>query len=130
MNTSDTLNLAADLIEQRGWTKGQGWNDSTNRPLCLEGGIMAALGWSFGSADYDPLELWDCPAYRAVQAYLNFSHDKALASPRHHYPSPVDPLWRWNDFSSAASEVIEVLRAAAVVEAARETEAAPVEVSA
>ena len=75
--TSEVLNRAADLIEERGWTQG-------------------TQGWKVDGAFLD-----------------------------------TDEPWKWNDTRGrTASEVIEVLRATAVIEAARETEAAHAEVSA
>lgn len=111
MNTSDILNRAADLIEEKGWTSGSGWpgeaeyGGSEMGGLCLEGGIMAALGLNYG-------QRWDdifktCPAVHAVNAYLE--RDEGYA------------LYDWNDAPGrTAAEVIEVLRACAVIEAARE----------
>lgn len=116
--TSETLNRAADLIEERGWTEGvEGWptEKAPDGPLCLEGGIIAALGMSF---EDDPLQAFeDCGAYRAVQSYVGYSADRDEAD------MLVEPLWRFND-SHTATEVIEVLRAVAVIEAAREDESA------
>lgn len=122
MNTSEVLNRAADLIELRGWMHGQGWNEGEDgRPLCLEGAIMAALGVTVDPFDEESFitlsEFELCPAYRAVQGYLGTDVQ----------------LYRWNDAfigstRRTAAEVIEVLRAAAVIEQAKE--AAPVEVGA
>jgi hypothetical protein len=61
-NVSDTLNKAADLIEERGWETGQG----------LEGGIMAAIGMRFPNNEGESTDerhfvgLFTCPAYIAV----------------------------------------------------------------
>ena len=119
MPTSEVLYRAADLIEERGWTQGSfGWPMGLgNTPLCIEGGVMAALGTDYLAVDLS--EFWSCPAYRAVQSYLGLSHDLSVKD-KESRPSPVDPLWRFNDHS-AAERVIEVLRAAALVEAARES---------
>jgi hypothetical protein len=117
MNTSEVLNKAADLIEERGWVQGgvNGIDDPwglAGGPVCLEGSIVAALGLKFRSA------LYDCPAYNAVAQHLDRKPMPADA-PFH------DSLWAWNDAPArTASEVIEVLRAAAVIEAAREQETA------
>lgn len=111
MNTSDVLNRAADLIEERRWEKGDGWpSESRERrgaPLCLEGGIAAAMGLVFpenvAGPAYDGFRT--CPAYAAVRSYLGWE----------------ETLWRWNDKSArTAAEVIETLRACAVIEAAKE----------
>lgn len=108
MNTSEVLYRAADLIEERGWVKAVGWENGQGEPLCLEGGIMAASGLTnrdiYGARD--PLSRWAaCPAYRAVSDYLG----------------TTDLLYLWNDQRNrTATEVIEVLRACAVIEAAKE----------
>lgn len=112
MNVSDTLNLAAELIEERGWTTNiQGWGDSESPvPLCIEGGIMAALG--IDSSSNASVE--SCPAYAAVVSHLG-GRIVNLAGDHD------DRLWMWNDVVARdQTEVIEVLRATAVIEAARE----------
>lgn len=116
MKTSEILNKAADLIEQRGWGKGPGtWSGDR---LCLEGGLMAAMGVS---ANHTP-DFHFCPAHRAVSDYLG--RDLHEDAERHL------GVWSWNDEPArTANEVIEVLRAAAVIEAAKETEAARVSVA-
>jgi len=118
---SETLNRAADLIEERGWTRGGGWptTDDEGAPLCLEGGIMAALGLRFND-DAREVDVETCPAYRAVHVYLELHDDRDVEG------WPVVPLWMWNDDRETAAEVIEVLRAAAVIEAARENAAVEV----
>ena len=104
--TSEVLNRTADLIEEQGWGKGGGWygeedfGGRTDGRLCLEGGIMAAMGIEMTNMD----RMVACPAYKSVKTYLDG------ATP-----------FIWNDeHGRTASEVIEVLRAAAVIEAARE----------
>jgi hypothetical protein len=116
------------LIEERGWATGSSaWGSpGGSAALCLEGGIVAALGVNLDDARAHR-EFEQCPAYRAVQSYLD------LDTERHEDGWAEDPLWRWNDRHGSAAEVIEVLRATAVIEAARESEAAEfvtVEVSA
>lgn len=114
MNTSDVLNRAADLIEERGWAKGEGWyqgDDSAS--LCLEGGIQAALGIRDEDYESDD-EFRSCPAYKAVASYLGLSR-------RDQY------VYDFNDNDGRTqAEVVEVLRASAVIEASREREAAEV----
>ena len=120
MNTSEVLNRAADLIEERGWVRGsKGWGIfRDDSPLCLEGGILAALGVKWD--DVDLSEFVECPAYRAVESYLGIDFDPN---------GDLIEIWQWNDEDQrTANEVIEVLRACAVIEASREREA--VEVSA
>jgi hypothetical protein len=120
--TSEVLNRAADLIEERGWTKGGGWPtaDDEGAALCLEGGIMAALGLHF---DKDDDDVEQCPAYRAVHFYLGLKWGDVADWPQ-------DPLWTWNDDHGSEESVIEVLRATAVIEAARENAETRAEVSA
>jgi len=126
-NVSETLNRAAVLIEERGWRKGAGgWpgvgSDESGKSLCLEGGIMAALGGTYSSLPMR--EFWACPAYVAVRDHLGLS-DAMEPNVWGTTKVPADPMWRYNDARGrTASEVIEVLRATAVIEAARETEAA------
>lgn len=111
--TSEVLHLAADLIERRGWARGSGWGDGTDRhALCLEGGILAALGVKVPGEEvasnpdlYYPFQ--QCPAYEAVQEFLG---DRLEG---HH-------LWRWNDGQRSAAHVVEVLRAAAEAEYLKE----------
>lgn len=114
MNTSEVLNRAADLIEEHGWGQGS--------PAMLgEGGLcaMGALGlatWGEVTDRYEAIH--HCPAGQAVANYIG---DQPGLLSGH------DRIWDWNDKPGrTASEVIEVLRAAAVIEAARETEAAEV----
>lgn len=108
LKTSEVLDLAADMIEKYGWVQGiEGWDKGYGAGLCLEGGIVAALGRSLGSSPnrITMREMWACPAYKAVQGYLGVR----------------PPLWWWNDdLSRTKEEVIEVLRAAAAVERAKE----------
>ena len=116
-STSEVLNKAADLIEQRGWGVGpEAWG--TGSKLCLEGGILAAMDMT---DDYltGAAEPWNalrtCPAYRAVKDYLVSTADL----------EPDDSLWVFND-ASAAERVIGVLRTTALIEAARERESVEV----
>lgn len=114
--TSETLNLAADLLQERGWTTGNKGMVATGDPLCLMGAIGAAAGLatrvadvladSFGSGAapvYPYAAVMDCPAARAVTAYLDEFE-----------------LWMWNDDQTDVAEVIATLRAVALIEAARE----------
>lgn len=99
MKTSETLNRAADMIEERGWAQREGWANEGG-PLCLEGGIEAATSITTRR------DFIACPAYRAVADYLNYGEK---------------PLYWWNDQRGRTKEeVIEALRGAALVEAAKE----------
>jgi hypothetical protein len=120
LRTSEVLHLAADHIHGQSWIVGcTGWGEGIeggeSTGLCIEGGIAAALGLSltldaFKDGSYRALAT--CPAYRAVADYLI---DKG------EFLGADSKLWRWNDKPDrTASEVIETLRAAAAIEAARE----------
>jgi len=138
LRTSEVLHRAADLIEKRGWTQGSGgWGDSPgSSTLCIEGGIAAAVGVT-NPAGFARNAFRDCPAYRAVADYLA---PQVSASPFVAKAFHKDGIYVWNDDADrTASEVVEVLRAAAAIEAAKEDAgaadmfafmASPVEVSA
>ena len=120
-SVSDTLNRAADLIQIRGWGQGPStWGDSAARSrLCVEGAIAAVSGVSM--LDLEDIgegvtphrnELEACPAYKAMVDYLQFKGTF---------------LFTWNDQRGRTQEqVIEVLRAAAVIEEAKERKATEV----
>lgn len=119
MRTSEVLNKAADLIQQHGWThvKDQTTRNpwgGAGRPMCLEGGILAALGLEpsvNGLGDEENEQLVTCPAYKAVQEYLGFEPKGDIKN----------RLYRFNDAEGrTAQEVIEVLRATALLESAKE----------
>jgi hypothetical protein len=114
VNTSEILNKAADLIETHGWGTGTETWRNEGSGLCLEGGIAAAAGC-------DPLSrtsFKECAAYGAMWDFLK--DDGRWGAFR-------EDLYDWNDATDrTASEVIEVLRAAAVIEAAKEAEPAKV----
>ena len=111
MKVSETLNKAADLIEERGWMKAAFGTDSATGPLCLEGGILAAMGMTDWVMDVE-----GCPAYVAIRRHLGTRCRNAVL------PGVSDDrLWAWNDtVAKSADEVIEVLRACALIESARE----------
>jgi hypothetical protein len=115
--TSEVLNRAADLIEERGWAQGPAWDwYGDGSALCLEGAIGIAAGIPTESTTWQPHN--ECPAGVAVREYLGL----AAVAP---YPRTVrdgsQPLWTWNDEATrTAAEVIEVLRAAALIEQAKE----------
>jgi hypothetical protein len=112
MPTSEVLDLAADKIQERGWVTIRDCDDfqdpwkGSGTGLCLEGGIMAAAGV------VDSHEVLACPAYEAVWDYLTTDNRWGVRRNR---------LYDWNDTPGrTADEVIEVLRAAAMVERAKE----------
>lgn len=115
MKVSEQIDTAADLIERYGWgTIVWGLGDGDG-PLCIEGGLAVAGG--IVSQD----EAGSCPAALAVCDYLGITLGERSR------------LYNWNDqtgvFSAARSgepvrtqeEVVEVLRAAAMVEFAKES---------
>ena len=106
MKVSETLNKAADLIEERGWAQGSaGWAESESG-LCLEGGIQAATGMLSHTG------ITECSAYRAVWNHLRTDSRWGFFRTN---------LFDWNDVGGrTANEVIEVLRACALIESARE----------
>lgn len=113
MNTSETLNRAADLIEERGWGQATGWHPAPGDtgPLCVEGALNATRGLR---------HKWTCPAWQAVADYIADRPGVLI-----HKGSGRPIVWVWNDRPErTAAEVIEVLRAAALIEAAREQETA------
>lgn len=123
MLVSETLNRAADLIEERGWysvgsryrrTRWQAdpWGSlESGDAFCVEGAVAAVLGIRViaGSGN---MELRSCPAYLSLQGYLG----------------EVSPAGWNDDRDRTPAEVIEALRACAVIEASREREAAEVSV--
>lgn len=91
--TSEILNRAADHIERHGWWTQSGGGTGT----CASNAIYHVTGDAF------------TPAHSALLVYLG------------HNPNDPTPIFRWNDAPGrAASEVIEVLRACALIEASRE----------
>lgn len=127
MRTSEVLNTAADLILERGWRQGPGGWDGyvpEDSRLCLEGGIMAALGMPEERRGALYGEVVECPAYAAVARYL----DKPTRPGNSTETERADWVWHWNDaIGRTDTEVIAVLRAAALIEAAREEHAAKVD---
>lgn len=117
MNTSEVLNKMADLIEERSWTCGAGWDPAPDGPLCIEGALQTVLG---------------------VSRFKARGHAAYIAMQRH--VESDAGLWIWNDHrpfgfcrddlpdngwlggeGQERAYVVEALRAAAVIEAAKET---------
>jgi hypothetical protein len=123
VRTSEILNKAADLIEERGWgTGGDTWYFGDDEaPLCIEGGMMAAMGLVFGAAEGDEPGatdvLYACPAYRAVHEYLGLDENRPLYSWNDSWDTKLDGS---TENSRTKEEVIETLRTVAVIEAAKE----------
>lgn len=126
---SEVLDLAADVVEQRGWITGVWNNTREDAPVCIEGAIAAALGIEedlgsqAGTGPYQEFET--CPAYRAVQEYLEFEE---VDSPLYFWNDAVVSPAVWEDgeevspvvLAHSQQEVVETLRAAAAVERAKE----------
>lgn len=115
MKTSEILNRSADEILGRGWTQGGNeknngdpWGTQTEgAPVCLEGGLIAAMGIKVSEFGLPPDDFHTCPAYASVQQYLGFREN--------------DLVFEWNDEEGrTVEEVIEVLRACALIESAKE----------
>lgn len=118
MNTSDVLNLAADLIEERGWARGGGWHPEhllADAPLCAEGALKAAC-----MADEGDVRHWT-DLYYGPEWFGGGAQDGVLERVKDYLGEQY--VFSWNDRPErTASEVVGVLRAAAVVEAARESQ--------
>lgn len=96
MNASEVLNRAADGLERDGWMSPDRCTDGP-APTCAQLAIGRVDGVVGGMA-----------AERALLSHIG--------------GSTVGDIWRWNDAPErTAAEVIEALRAAAVIEAARES---------
>jgi hypothetical protein len=109
------LYRAADLIEERGWAHGT--YNHVAAAVCLESAISLAHNGVTG------LEAWNvantCPAGTAMREHLGLGR----------WNQTSNSLWNWNDMQSAR-KVVEALRAAAVIEAAKENTDARAAVSA
>lgn len=122
MNTSEVLNKAADLIEERGWTTGNGWHGTAEAEgLCLEGAIQAAMGVAEGSG-------YRCDAYRAVSDYLGRGALFLWNDQLPYLPGYAGYVGGSRESSREHGRltVIATLRSAALIESARERQAAEV----
>lgn len=113
MTVSQVLNNAADYIQTFGWSQGTGWYPECGEPACLEGSIDVAA-----SAQGRTVASFQL-ATAATDAVSNYLTDR--------YPDAVNQSagvvfpFAWNDrFGRTATEVVEVLRAVALIEAAHE----------
>lgn len=120
MNTSEVLDRAADEIERRGWSQGTGWfpRSDESTPVCAEGALRLACGFG-GGVGLDGA-WFDLASKRAacdaLSAYLTDRFPECI----NQVTGAVIPF-SWNDARSRTqAEVIEVLRAAAMVERTRE----------
>lgn len=119
---SEVLHEAADIIERQGWVQFEGMKPGTG-PRCLMGGIAQAINApvrefvSLGISTYCYSTTERHAAYKAVVEQIGEEN--------------IDGPWAftWNDEEGrTAEEVIGVLRAAAVIEEARESQRTPVPV--
>jgi hypothetical protein len=95
VETSEILNKAADLIERDGW-----WSQNPRAP---RGGVRPQCA---SNAISDVTS--DITAQYAFSTYLTGE-------------ASLSAIWDWNDADDrTATEVVEALRAAALIEAARE----------
>lgn len=112
MATSDVLYKAADLIDFDGWHQGGYAPDQTEDGTSMEGLPACALGALYKAAG-KPL-VWST----SVACWVGHGDLAAIDVLAGHVGSYVP---YWNDKNGrTAEEVIEALRAAAVIEAARE----------
>lgn len=103
---SSILMQASRIIQERGWANGSDadpWAGLTGQSVCAEGAIAAAM--QLDGLGYNRVVANGCPAFTAVTKYLGFE----------------DRLWAWNDAPGrTATEVINTLKAAAIVELCKE----------
>jgi hypothetical protein len=105
MNTSEVLNKAADTIQLLGWKQGPAGMDATGLPVCAMGAIGHVIGAPAHCDWFSYYEIEEHPAYAALRDYLNL----------------IVGVEIWNDSQASAETVIATLRAAAVIEAAKES---------
>jgi hypothetical protein len=128
MKTSEVLNRAADVIQRDGWYQGGYSPDADKAMTTLVGRPVCALGAIHVAADEWLLWFEDLQCWAGGRTPVTDVVAKILAR---HIDHPDLFIPAWNDHEGrTAAEVIEALRAAAIIEAAREDAAAPVEVSA
>jgi hypothetical protein len=120
ISTSEVLNTAADLIERRGWSTGTGWTEmDDDGPLCIQGAIGAAMGQVNAVG-------FRCPAYDAVAEYLGLESGLFIWNDNLRFARSESgwPSWVGGSRESATehgrTQVLATLRAAALIEAAKE----------
>jgi hypothetical protein len=125
LRTSEILTKAAEAIQTQGFTQGgSGWHWETGKPICIEGGILAALGvqWNSLSIEDESYEQWmKCPARIAVADYLETTEMAPRLRWAGYGPDSEREIWRYNDDESTTeAEVIAVLLSAAKAEREKE----------
>lgn len=114
MKTSEVLFKTIDIIKTQGWMTGPaGWRWEDGSRVCLEGGLLAAMGVSAGNGfeGAEVREFRTCPAYLAVQEYLAIETGWLR-----------EPLYIFNDWSNEA-RVLAALKGAAEAEQKKELRA-------
>src|SRR5687768_1199599 len=106
--TSEVLTEAADMLKAGRWVQGDGWPGAAyNDGLCLEGGIMAALGlvYDMNQSNGGLNDFYACPAYKAVREYLDEKGELSKGG---------GSVWGWNDtYWRTKAQVLRVLRTVA-----------------
>lgn len=119
MKTSEILNLTADYMERYG--VGTTWFPSYGEAGCLEGAGKVVCIRAIGHPGW--FDRWYNEIKPAISDYLTETR------PEFAFPGQKVLPWVWFDQTKGA-EAIEVLRAAAVIEQAKEAEPAKAEVPA
>lgn len=119
MKTSEILTKAADIIEDQGWVKGAAGTIVGDGPKCLMGAVGQAAGITTFPAAQDDQEHYSCVGI--------YDHPAGKALVEHMGVADSDHLWKFNDAAEGVNDVLEVLRAAALIEAGREDYADPVQ---
>lgn len=108
MNTSESLNKAADLLESEGWTQGA-WHDEDG--YCAIGAIDEVMINEWGKTDKEDYALW------------NSLHQTKLATRRQFREYVGMGIAWWNDnVAQSKEEVVAAMRAAALVAEAKTPE--------
>jgi hypothetical protein len=110
---ADSCEKAAELIEGN-WCQGAWLNE--NRRMCIEGGLIAALGLEVDDVKGDSTErqiLLDCPVYSAVTETLNEQISRDSDGEYQRWYDDGD-LPNWNDASERTEQdVLDLLHATA-----------------
>ena len=110
---ADSCERAAELIEGN-WCQGSWLNE--NRRMCIEGGLIAALGLELDGVKGDSTErqiLLDCPVYSAVTDTLNEQIARGGDGEyRRWYDNGELPTWNDQD-ERTEQDVLDLLHATA-----------------
>lgn len=120
---SEVLHQAADIIERQGWEQWGGMEPGEG-PKCL----MGAIGQVIDAKVMDLRPMFDKTCYSYAQVERHPAHAAVVEHIGEEHTSPWG-AHQWNDIEGrTAEDVIGVLRAAAVIEEARESQRTPVPV--